>query len=181
MPGYYTRAKQWGRYQDAFLDVNCPVFGVDWFDAYAYAKWKGRRLPSEEEWEKAARGRGGFKFPWGNEPDPKKVNSGSDFDPDPKKGGETDGYKRWAPVDAEKGDRSPFGVMGMAGNVSEWTGSFDADPQAPGKKIPVIRGGNWTNHDYGLTRRVFPSTDLETSDALGFRTASDVQPGAAQK
>jgi formylglycine-generating enzyme required for sulfatase activity/CheY-like chemotaxis protein len=181
MPGYYTRAKQWGRYQDAFLDVNCPVFGVDWFDAYAYAEWKGRRLPSEEEWEKAARGRGGFMFPWGNEPDPKKVNSGSDFDPDPKKGGETDGYKRWAPVDAEKGDRSPFGVMGMAGNVSEWTGSFDADPQAPGKKIPVIRGGNWTNHDYGLTRRVFPSTDLETSDALGFRTASDVQPGAAQK
>ena len=131
MQGYYARAKRWGRYHDASLDVNCPVFGVDWFDAFAYAKWKGRRLPTEQEWEKAARGTQGFKYPWGNEPDGTKANSGSDFDPNPKKGGEQDGYKRWSPVDAKKGDKSPFGVMGMAGNVSEWTASLDTDPRMP--------------------------------------------------
>ena len=181
MQGYYVRAKRWGRYRDASLDVNCPVFGVDWFDAFAYAKWKGRRLPTEQEWEKAARGTRGFKYPWGNEPDGTRANSGSDFDPNPKKGGEQDGYKRWSPVDARKGDKSPFGVMGMAGNVSEWTASLDTDPRMPTQKIPVIRGGNWKNPDQSVTRRVLLLTDLQTDDALGFRTASNVQPGKAPK
>ena len=173
MPGYYTRAKQWGRFHDAPLDVNCPVFGVDWFDAFAYAKWKGRRLPTEQEWEKAARGTQGFRYPWGNDADATKANSGSDLDPNPKKGGEKDGYKRWSPVDAKTADRSPFGVIGMAGNVSEWTDSLDEDPRMPGNKLPVIRGGNWRNPDYSVSRRVLLLMDLEADDALGFRTASD--------
>ncbi|HEY5813368.1 MAG TPA: SUMF1/EgtB/PvdO family nonheme iron enzyme, partial [Terrimicrobiaceae bacterium] len=178
MPGYYNRAKQWGTYHDAPLDVNCPVFGVDWFDAYAYAKWKGRRLPSEQEWEKAARGTQGFKYPWGNEPDVTRVNSGNDLDPDPRRGGDKDGHKRWSPVDAKTKDKSPFGVIDMAGNVSEWTSSFDTDSQAPTSKVPVIRGGNWRNLDYAVTRRVLLLTDLQSDDALGFRTASDAQsPG----
>jgi formylglycine-generating enzyme required for sulfatase activity/DNA-binding NarL/FixJ family response regulator len=181
MPGYYARAKRWGRYHDAPLDVNSPVFGVDWFDAFAYANWKGRRLPTEEEWEKAARGTQGFKYPWGNEPDVTKVNSGSDFDPNPKKGGEQDGYKRWSPVDAKKGDRSPFGVIDMAGNVSEWTASLDTDPRMPSQEIPVIRGGNWKNPDYSVTRRVLLLTEFQADDALGFRTASDGQPAKAVK
>nr|HRJ72945.1 SUMF1/EgtB/PvdO family nonheme iron enzyme [Terrimicrobiaceae bacterium] len=173
MPGYYTRAKRWGRFQEATLDVNCPVFGVDWFDAYAYAKWKGRRLPTEEEWEKAARGTEGFKYPWGNEMDEKRVNSGSDLNPNPKLGGEKDGFKRWSPVDAKKGDKSPYNVMGMAGNVAEWTGSFDTDPKMTSQKIPVIRGGNWRVPDSSVTRRVVVLTDLESNDGLGFRTAGD--------
>jgi formylglycine-generating enzyme required for sulfatase activity len=181
MHGYYARAKRWGKYHDAPLDVNCPVFGVDWFDAFAFAKWKGRRLPTEQEWEKAARGTQGFKYPWGNEPDGTRVNSGSDFDPNPKKGGEQDGYKRWSPVDAKKGDRSPFGVIDTAGNVSEWTASMDTDPRMSSQKIPVIRGGNWKNPDYSIARRVLLLTDLQADDALGFRTASDVQPGKAAK
>lgn len=173
MPGYYTRAKQWGRFHDAPLDVNCPVFGVDWFDAFAYAKWKGRRLPTEQEWEKAARGTQGFRYPWGNDADATKTNSGSDLDPNPKKGGQKDGFKRWSPVDAKTADRSPFGVLGMAGNVSEWTDSFDEDPRMPGNKLPVIRGGNWRNPDYSVSRRILLLMDLEADDALGFRTASD--------
>ena len=181
MQGYYVRAKRWGRYRDAPLDVNCPVFGMDWFDAFAYAKWQGRRLPTEQEWEKAARGTKGFKYPWGNEPDGTKVNSGGDFDPDPKKGGEHDGYKRWSPVGAKNGDRSPFGVMDTAGNVSEWTASLDTDPRMSHQKVPVIRGGNWKNPDHSITRRVLLLTDLQADDALGFRTASDVQPDKAAK
>jgi formylglycine-generating enzyme required for sulfatase activity/DNA-binding NarL/FixJ family response regulator len=176
MPGYYTRARRWGRYQQAQLGLDSPVFGVDWFDAHAYAKWKGRRLPTEQEWEKAARGTDGRKFPWGDEPDPKNVNSGADLDPNPKKGGDIDGYKRWAPVDAIKADRSPFGVAGMAGNVSEWTATFDTDPQFSAGKLPVIRGGNWRNPDYVITRRVLLLTDLQSDNALGFRTASDTPP-----
>ena len=179
MYGYYARATRWGKYQDAPLDVNCPVFGVDWFDAFAYAKWKGRRLPTEQEWEKAARGTQGFVYPWGNEPNPARANSGSDFDPNPKKGGELDGYERSSPVDAKQGDKSPFGVMGMAGNVSEWTESRDTDPRMPSQRIPVIRGGNWRNSDAGITRRALLLTDLQADEALGFRTASDTQPGKA--
>ncbi len=177
MPGYYTRAKKWGRYKEAALDVNSPVFGVDWFDAYAYAKWKGQRLPTELEWEKAARGTEAFKFPWGNETDPLRANTSIDLDPDPKKGGDKDGFKRWNPVDAKKADKSPFGVVGMAGNVSEWTATYDAGPESGGDKVPVIRGGNWKNPDPSVTRRVVRLMDLQQDDALGFRTASDTPPG----
>jgi formylglycine-generating enzyme required for sulfatase activity/CheY-like chemotaxis protein len=181
MPGYYTRAKQWGRFHDAALDVNCPVFGVDWFDAYAYAKWKGRRLPTEQEWEKAARGTQGRKYPWGNDPDLSKANSGNDLDPNPQRGGEKDGYKRWSPVDGKMEDKSPFGVVGLAGNVSEWTASSGEDPRMQGNKIPVIRGGNWKNPDYSVTRRVLLLTNLQADEALGFRTASDSPPGRTSR
>jgi formylglycine-generating enzyme required for sulfatase activity/DNA-binding NarL/FixJ family response regulator len=175
MPGYYTRAKRWGKYQEAALDVNSPVFGVDWFDAYAYAKWKGRRLPTEEEWEKAARGTDGRKFSWGNDEDPTRSNTGLDINPNPKKGGEKDGFKRWNTVDAKKGDKSPFGMYGGSGNVSEWTATIVDAPEAGGK-VPVIRGGNWKNPDPTVTRRVLKLMDLQQDDALGFRTASDSPP-----
>lgn len=181
MPGYYTRAKKWGKYEGFPLDVNSPVFNLDWFDAYAYAKWKGRRLPTEQEWEKAARGTQGFRYPWGNDADPSKLNSGVDIHPNPAKGGEKDGFKRWAPVDAKKADKSPFGVMDMGGNVSEWTATYATDPMMAGQKVPVIRGGNWRNPDYAVTRRVLLLTDLQSDNALGFRTVSDSPPGKEKK
>jgi len=173
MPGYYTRAKRWGKYKGAALNLDSPVFGVDWYDAYAYAKWKGQRLPTEQEWEKAARGTSGNLFPWGNEKDDKRVNSGVDFNPNPEEGGNVDGWKRWSPVTAMRGDKSPFGVMGMAGNVSEWTGSWDESPELGGMKVPVIRGGNWQNADYSLTRRLTLRMAEQNDMVLGFRTASD--------
>ncbi len=173
MPGYYTRSKRWGKFHDAKLDVNSPVFGVDWYDAYAYAKWKGHRLPTEKEWEKAARGTQGFLYPWGNDPDNKKVNSGIDTNRDPNKGGEVDGWDGWSPVDAVKTDKSPFNVYGMAGNVSEWTATLDVDPMLPSQKVPVIRGGNWRTPDYKLTRRVLKLSEIQNDEALGFRTVSD--------
>ena len=175
MPGYYARAKRWGKYKEAALDVNSPVFGVDWFDAYAYAKWKGRRLPTEEEWEKAARGTDGRKFSWGNEEDPTRANTSIDLDPNPKKGGDKDGFKRWNPVDAKKGDKSPFGMVGASGNVSEWTATIVASPDGPGK-VPVIRGGNWYKPEASVTQRVLKLMDIQADGAVGFRTASDAPP-----
>jgi len=174
-PGYYTRAKRWGRYRGGNLSLNSPVFNVDFFDAYAYANWRGHRLPTEQEWEKAARGRKGNLYPWGNEPDPSKANTGFDFDPtDPEKGGHIDGWRRWSPVDAMRTDRSEFGVMGMAGNVSEWTGTW-APSERFGMEVPVIRGGNWQNPDHinPLTRRILLRMPEQFDMNLGFRTASD--------
>ena len=157
------------------LTLDCPVFNVDYFDAYAYAKWKGRRLPTEEEWEKAARGANGNLYPWGNDWDPKKLNAGGDFMAAPPDGYKpaVDGYNWWAPVDAFSSDRSPYGVIGMAGNVSEWTNSWDAS-----KTYVVIRGGNYKSTQekaqttYAI-RNAYPQTIAET---LGFRTASDAAP-----
>ena len=176
MEGYYTRALRYGRYQGASLDVNCPVFGVDWFDAYAYAKWKGHRLPTEEEWEKAARGTDGRKVPWGDNGDATLANTGIDFNPDPKKGGEKDGFKRWNPVTSKKGDKSPYGMLGAAGNVSEWTATYAPSPELGGEVVPVIRGGNWKTADPSIVRRILKIMDLQQDDALGFRTVSDTPP-----
>ena len=174
-PGYYHRAQQWGRYKEAALDVNSPVFGVDWFDAYAYAKWKGHRLPTEQEWEKAARGTDGRKYSWGNEEDPARANTGIDIDPDPRKGGDKDGFKRWNPVDAKKTDKSMYGMVGASGNVSEWTSTIAQSPEG-GLKVPVIRGGNWENTNPSVTRRVLKLIENQQSETLGFRTVSDTAP-----
>jgi formylglycine-generating enzyme required for sulfatase activity len=154
------------------INLDCPVFNVDYFDAYAYAKWKGRRLPSEMEWEKAARGLNGNIYPWGNEWDPKKTNSGADYQSDPPPGYKpaVDGFTWWAPVQELKEDRSPFGVMGMGGNVSEWTDTWDES-----KTYVIIKGGNFkSTADQAKTttsiRQAMPQTIRET---LGFRTAGD--------
>jgi len=129
------------------IDMNCPQFLVTWWDAYAYAKWKGRELPTEEQWEKAARGTDARQYPWGNDWDPKKCNSAADYNEDPRTKGSVDGWNRWCPVDAIMADKSPYGVIGMAGNVSEWTDSWD-----PKHERPVIRGGNYHTPENKVTR-----------------------------
>jgi len=144
------------------IDLNCPVTGVDWWDAYAYAQWKGRRLPTEEEWEKAARGTDGRLYPWGNDFDAAKCNSAATP------------HAHSLPVDAMPGDKSPFGVCGMAGNVAEWTSSWSTLG-----KFPVIRGGSYHsvddtgNADVKVTRRVTELYPEESSGYLGFRTSGE--------
>ena len=180
IPGYYTYAQKWGNWRGGKLDLNSPVMNVDWFDAYAYAKWKGRTLPTEEQWEKAARGTDGFRYPWGNEKADKRVNSGADFNPDPKAKAEVDGWKNWAPVDAVTGDKSPFGVMGLAGNVAEWTSTMaDGQERLAGTMVPVIKGGHFRKGPYEVTQRVMLLLPLQTDTVLGFRTVSASPPSAA--
>jgi Sulfatase-modifying factor enzyme 1/Domain of unknown function (DUF4388) len=152
----YKAAVGQGEMEGVEINVNFPAVFVDWFDAYAYAKWKGRRLPTEQEWEKAARGPSGQSYPWGPED---RGGAANVYRGDPK--------QKWAAPGSYRDDRSPYGVLDMAGNVAEWTSSVDQSGN------PIVRGGNFGNFSADITRRVTNQRSLTLSDRIGFRTAVD--------
>jgi hypothetical protein len=145
------------RFRGVPVTPNFPAVFIDWFDAYAYSKWKGRRLPTEEEWEKSARGEKGLRYPWGNRFEHRAANllgSGSQI-------------SGWTAVGSWPLDRSPYGVFDMGGNVSEWTATWAED------RNPVVRGGNFLNAEAEATRRII-NLSPETIDArIGFRTVGE--------
>ncbi len=170
-------ARAGGTWHGCAISMNCPVFNVDWWDAYAYAAWKGRRLPTEEEWEKAARGTNGRRWPWGNEEDPKRANTGADYDPRLPGKGAIDGFSWWCEVDAMPDDISAYDVTGMAGNVSEWTSTWEPHPDLPDIKVPVFRGGDFSRQSAApLSTQWLASSASQSQTSLGFRTASSSPP-----
>ncbi|MDH5763581.1 MAG: SUMF1/EgtB/PvdO family nonheme iron enzyme [Nitrospinota bacterium] len=165
-----------------------PINNVTWFGAAAFCKWKNKRLPSEAEWEKAARGTEGNFFPWGNDPiNPQRARYRQEWT-------EEIAHRVMVPVDSMPEGKSPYGLFHMLGNVKEWVDDWydreyykeenhNLNPRGQiGGEFKVLKGGSWRDlrsFVYASFRNnSHPNTAL---DDYGFRCAQDGPEGSAPK
>ncbi len=188
-PPYYTNSKTRDRYYSDSAFDNYPVVFVDWYMAKSYCEWRGAQLPSEAQWEKAARGENGQMYPWGNTFDGTRVNfcdkncpegiADMNFD---------DGYVDTSPTGSYENGKSPYGVYDLAGNVWEWVADWYSERYYENSSLSnplgpelgedrVLRGGA-ANYYFSFTRSSarYSHKPVNSYSYVGFRCAMNPNP-----